>query len=72
TACRHQFLPALSGNYFCVVGSHPMTLYCSMHRFHCQVLILLLARQLHVHLGGLMTYTVPSVHDFNRHVIRGE
>ncbi|KFP04564.1 hypothetical protein N300_09859, partial [Calypte anna] len=59
------------GNYFCVIGRHPMTL-SSMQHFCCQVLILLLASQLHIHLGGLMTYTVPSPHDFNRHIIRGE
>ncbi|KFQ83433.1 hypothetical protein N337_12590, partial [Phoenicopterus ruber ruber] len=72
TACGHQFLSALGGNYFCVIGSHPMTLSFSMQRFHCQVLIPLLAAQLHIHLGGLMTYTVPSLHDFDGHVIRGE
>ncbi|KFZ52546.1 hypothetical protein N321_12464, partial [Antrostomus carolinensis] len=72
TACGHQFLSALSGNYFCVIGSHPMTLSFSMQRFCCQVLIPLLASQLHIHLGGLMTYTVPSLHDFNGNVIRGE
>ncbi|KFW03384.1 hypothetical protein N326_10191, partial [Eurypyga helias] len=72
TACGHQFLSALGGNYFCVIGSHPMTLFFSMQRFYCQVLIPLLATQPHIHLGGLMTYTVPSLHDFDRHVIRGE
>ncbi|KFP37237.1 hypothetical protein N324_04744, partial [Chlamydotis macqueenii] len=71
TACGHQFLSALGGNYFCVIGSHPMTLSFSMQRCHCQVLIPLLASQLHIHLGRLMTYSVPSLHDFNRHVIRG-
>lgn len=44
----------------------------SVHRFPCQVLIPLLASQLHIHLGGLMTYTGPSLHDFSGHVIRGE
>ncbi|KFV53330.1 hypothetical protein N328_06762, partial [Gavia stellata] len=72
TACRHQFLSALGDNYFCVIGSHPMTLSFSMQCFYCQVLTPLLASQLHIHLGGLMTYTVPSLHDFNGHVIRGE
>ncbi|KFV17135.1 hypothetical protein N340_04489, partial [Tauraco erythrolophus] len=57
---------------FCVIGSHPVTLSFSLQRFRCQVLIPLLATQLHIHLGGLMTYTVPSLHDFHGHVIRGE
>ncbi|KFV62307.1 hypothetical protein N307_14259, partial [Dryobates pubescens] len=60
------------GNYFCVIGSHPLTLSFSMQRFYCQVLIPLLATQLRIHLGELMTYTVPSRQDFNGHVIRGE
>lgn len=72
TACSHRFLSALDGNYFCVISSHPMTLPFSLQRFCCQVLIPLLATQLHIHLGGLMTYTVPSLHDFSRRVIRGE
>lgn len=72
TACSHRFLSALDGNYFCVISSHPMTLPFSVQRFCCQVLIPLLATQLHIHLGGLMTYTVPSLHDFSRRVIRGE
>ncbi|KFQ23464.1 hypothetical protein N331_10068, partial [Merops nubicus] len=71
-ACRHQFLSALGGNYFCVIGSHPVTLSFSMQHFYCQVLIPLLATQLHIRLGELMTYTVPSLHDFEGHVIRGE
>lgn len=49
-----------------------MTLSFSLQRFYCQVLIPLLASQLHIHLGGLMTYTVPSPHDFNGHVLGGE
>ena len=72
TACSHRFLSALDGNYFCVISSHPMTLPFSLQRFCCQVLIPLLATQLHIHLGGLMTYTVPYLHDFSRRVIRGE
>ncbi|KFP11690.1 hypothetical protein Z169_06855, partial [Egretta garzetta] len=60
------------GNYFCVTGSHPMTLSFSRQCLYCHALIPLLASQPRVHLGGLMTYTVPSLHDFNRHVIRGE
>ncbi|KFO59062.1 hypothetical protein N302_11882, partial [Corvus brachyrhynchos] len=64
--------PALGGNYFCVIGSHPLTLPFSMQCFPCQELIPLLATQLHIHLGGLMTYTVPSLQDFDGHVIRGE
>ncbi|KFV75227.1 hypothetical protein N308_12285, partial [Struthio camelus australis] len=60
------------GNYFCVIGSHPVTLSFSMHRFYCQVLIPLLPTQLHAHLGGLMTYTVASLRDFDGYVIRGE
>lgn len=43
-----------------------------MQSFCCQVLILLLGTQLHIHLEGLTTYTVPSLHDFDGHVIRGE
>jgi len=65
TTCGHQFLSELGGNYFCVIGCHPMTLSFGLQRFYCQVLIPLLASQLHIHLGGLMTYTVPSRHDFN-------
>ncbi|KFQ48317.1 hypothetical protein N333_09339, partial [Nestor notabilis] len=72
TSCGHQFLSALDGNYFCVIGSHLMTLSFSVQCFYCQVLIPLLATQLHIHLGGLMTYTVLSLHDFDGHVIRGE
>ncbi|KFQ03836.1 hypothetical protein N330_03264, partial [Leptosomus discolor] len=72
TACGHQLLSALGGNYFCVIGSHPMTLSFSIQHFYCQVLIPLLATQLHIHLGELMTYTVPCLPDFNRRVIRGE
>ncbi|KFV44248.1 hypothetical protein N341_00821, partial [Tyto alba] len=72
TACGHQFLSVLGGNYFCVIGSHPMTLSFSMQHFYCQVLIPLLATQLRIHLGGLMTNTVPSLHDFEGRVIRGE
>lgn len=64
--------PAPGGNYSCVIGSHPLTLSFSMQRFPCQVLIPLLATQLHIHLGGLMIYTVPSLQDFDGHVIRGE
>lgn len=64
--------PAPGGNYSCVIGSHPPTLSFSMQRFPCQVLIPLLATQLHIHLGGLMIYTVPSLQDFDGHVIRGE
>ncbi|KFP50123.1 hypothetical protein N323_11977, partial [Cathartes aura] len=72
TACGHQLLSALGGNYFYVIGSHPMTLSFSVQCFYCQVLIPLLATQLHIHLGGITTYTGPSLHDFDGHVIRGE
>ncbi|KGL76671.1 hypothetical protein N309_06480, partial [Tinamus guttatus] len=60
------------GNYFCVIGSHPVTLSFSMHRFYCRVLIPVLPTQPHTHLGGLMTYTGPSLHEFGGHVIRSE
>ncbi|KFP33955.1 hypothetical protein N325_01591, partial [Colius striatus] len=72
TACGHHFLLALGGNYFCVMYSHPMTLSFSMQQFYCQVLIPLLATQLHIHLGRLMTYTVLYLQEFEGHVIGGE
>lgn len=43
-----------------------------MWSFYCQILIPLLATQLHIHLERLMTCTVPSLHDSDGHVIRGE
>lgn len=69
---RTPLPPALGDNYFCVTGSRPLTLSFSLQRFPCQALIPLLATQLHVPLGGLMIYTVPSPQDFHGHVIRGE
>ncbi|KFO89809.1 hypothetical protein N320_06031, partial [Buceros rhinoceros silvestris] len=71
-ACGHRFLSALAGNYFCVIGTHPMTCSFSTQRFYHRVLIPLFATQLHIRLGELMTYSVPSLRDCNGHVIRGE